>query len=398
VDSGHWKTAALGHEPPPAPQQFRVALMESCQRDVPKSRLLQQAARVLLASVSASRSHVEKRPRAHCASILGGIMKLPRRNFLHLTAGAAALPAMWRIARADTYPSRPVHWIVGFAPGGGNDIVARLMGQWLSERLGQPVVIENRPGAATNIATETVVRAPPDGYTLLFVATSSAINATLYKKLNFNFLRDIAPVAGIIRIPNVMVVNPSVPAKTVPEFIVYAKSNSGKVNMASPGVGTSVHLSGELFKMMTGIEMVHIPYKGAAPAFTDLLGGQVQVMFGTMPSAIEYIRAGRLRALAVTTAARSEELPDVPSVGEFVQGYEVSAWYGMSAPMGTPAEVIDKLNKEINAGLADPKLKVRLADLGGITIAGSPSDFGKLIADETEKWAKVIRTANIKPE
>ncbi len=325
-------------------------------------------------------------------------MKLPRRKFLHLAAGAAALPTMSRIARADTYPSRPVHWIVGFAPGGGNDIVARLMGQWLSERLGQPVVIENRPGAATNIATETVVRAPPDGYTLLFVAPTSAINATLYEKLNFNFLRDIAPVAGIIRIPNVMVVNPSVPAKTVPEFIVYAKSNSGKVNMASPGVGTSVHLSGELFKMMTGIDMVHVPYKGAAPAITDLLGGQVQVMFGTMPSAIEYIRAGKLRALAVTTAARSEELPDIPSVGEFVQGYEVSAWYGMSAPMGTPAEVIDKLNKEINAGIADPELRARLAALGGTVLPGSPADFGKLIADETGKWAKVIRAANIKPE
>ena len=325
-------------------------------------------------------------------------MKLPRRTFLHLAAAATALPAMPRVASALDYPSRPVRWIVGFAPGGGNDIVARLMGQWLSERLGQPVVIENRPGAATSIATETVVRAPPDGYTLLFVAPSSAINATLYEKLNFNFIRDIAPVAGIIRIPNVMVVNPSVRAKTVPEFIAYAKSNPGKVNMASPGVGTSVHLSGELFKMMTGVDMVHVPYKGSAPALTDLLGGQVQVMFGTMPSSIEYIRAGRLRALAVTTATRSQALPGAPTVGEFVPSYEVSTWYGVGAPMGTPAEVIDKINKEINAGLADPKLKERLADLGGITIAGSPGDFGKLIADETEKWAKVIRTANIKPE
>jgi tripartite-type tricarboxylate transporter receptor subunit TctC len=325
-------------------------------------------------------------------------MKLSRRQFLHLASGAAALPAVSRIAWAQSYPSRPVRWIVGFAPGGGNDIVARLMGQWLSERLGQPVVIENRPGAATSIATETVVRAPPDGYTLLFVATSSAINATLYERLNFNFIHDVAPVAGIVRIPNVMVVNPSVPAKTVPEFIGYAKSNSGKVNMASPGVGTSVHLSGELFKLMTGIDMVHVPYKGSGPALTDLLGGEVQVMFGTVPSSIEYIRAGRLRALAVTTATRSEELPDIPSVGESVPGYEVSTWYGMSAPMGTPAEVIDKLNKEINAGLADPKLRARLADLGGTVLPGSPADFGKLIADETEKWAKVVKFANIKPE
>jgi tripartite-type tricarboxylate transporter receptor subunit TctC len=324
-------------------------------------------------------------------------MKLPRRQFLHLASGAAAFPAVSRIARAaQAYPSRPVRWIVGFAPGGGNDIVARLMGQWLSERLGQPVIIENRPGAATNIATETVVRAPPDGYTLLFVSTSSAINATLYEKLNFNFIRDIASVAGIIRIPNVMVVNPSIPARSVPEFIAYTKSNAGKVNMASPGVGTSIHLSGELFKLMTSIDMVHVPYKGSGPALTDLLGGQVQVMFGTLPSLIEYIRAGRLRALAVTTATRSEELPDIPSVSEFVPGYEVSTWYGMSAPMGTPAEVIDKLNNEINAGLADPKLIARLVDLGGTVLPGSPADFGKLIADETEKWGKVIRAANIK--
>ena len=325
-------------------------------------------------------------------------MKLPRRRFLHLAAGAAALPATPRIGWAQAYPTRPVRLIVGFPPGGGNDIVARLIGQWLSERLGQPVIIENRPGAATSIATETVVRATPDGYTLLFVPPTSAINATLYEKLNFNFLRDIAPVAGIIRIPNVMVVNPSFPAKTGPEFIAYAKVNPGKINFASPGIGTTVHLSGELFKMMTGIDMVHVPYKGSAPSLTDLFGGQVQVTFATMPSAIEYIRAGRLRALAVTTATRSEELPDIPSVGEFVPGYEVSGWYGMSAPMGTPAEVIDKLNKEINAGLADPELRARLAALGGTVLPGSPADFGKLIADETGKWAKVIRAANIKPE
>jgi tripartite-type tricarboxylate transporter receptor subunit TctC len=325
-------------------------------------------------------------------------MKLPRRQFLYLSAGAAALPALSWIARAETYPSRPVRWIVGYTSGGGNDIVARLMGQWMSEHLGQPFVIENRPGAATNIATEAVVNAAPDGYTLLLVAPAAAINATLYGKLNFNFIRDIAPIAGIMRVPNVMVVNPSVPAQTVPEFIAYAKANPGKVNMASPGVGTSVHLSGELFKMMTGIDMVHVPYKGSAPSLTDLLSGQVQVTFATMPSSIEYIRTGKLRALAVTTATRSPELPEVPTVGEFVPGYEVSTWYGVSARTGTPAEVIDKINKEINANLANPTMKARLADLGGITMAGSPDDFGKLIADETEKWGKVIRAANIKPE
>jgi tripartite-type tricarboxylate transporter receptor subunit TctC len=325
-------------------------------------------------------------------------MKLPRRKFLHLAAGAAALPTVSRFAWAQTYPSRPVRLIVGFAPGGGNDIVARLMGQWLSEHLGQPFVIENRPGAGTNIATEAVVNAAPDGYTLLFVAPSAAINATLYEKLNFNFIRDIAPIAGIMRIPNVMVVNPSVPAQTVPEFIAYANANPGKVNVASPGIGTSVHLSGELFKMMTGVDMVHVAYKGSAPSLTDLLGGQVQVSFATMPASIEFIRTGRLRALAVTTATRSPALPEVPTVGEFVPGYEVSTWYGICARRGTPAEVVDKLNGEINAGLADPTMKARLADLGGITIAGSPADFGRLIADETEKWGKVIRAANIKPE
>jgi tripartite-type tricarboxylate transporter receptor subunit TctC len=325
-------------------------------------------------------------------------MKLRRRQFLQLAAGAAAFPAVSPIALAQTYPSRPVRLIVGFAPGGGNDIVARLMGQWLSQHLGQPFVIENRPGAGTNVATEAVVNAAPDGYTLLFVAPSAAINATLYEKLNFNFIRDITPIAGIMRIPNVMVVNPSVPAQTVPEFIAYAKANPGKVNVASPGVGTSVHLSGELFKMMTGVDMVHVAYKGSAPSLTDLLGGQVQVSFATMPASIEFIRSGKLRALAVTTATRSPALPEVPTVGEFVPGYEVSTWYGICARRGTPAEVVDKINREIDAGLADPTMKARLADLGGITIAGSPDDFGKLIADETEKWGKVIRAANIKPE
>jgi tripartite-type tricarboxylate transporter receptor subunit TctC len=326
-------------------------------------------------------------------------LKLPnRRHFLLLAAGAAVLPTVSQIAHAQSYPNRPVRLVVGFAPGGGNDITARLMGQWLSERLGQPFVIENRPGAGTNVATEAVVNAAPDGYTILFVAPSAAINATLYEKLNFNFIRDLAPIAGIMRIPNVMVVNPSVPARTVPEFIAYAKANPGKINVASPGVGTSVHLSAELFKMMTGVDMVHVAYKGSAPSLTDLLGGQVQVSFATMPASIEFIRTGKLRALAVTTATRSPALPEVPTVGEFVPGYEVSTWYGLCARMGTPAEVIDKINKEINAGLADPTMKARLADLGGVTIAGSPEDFGRLIADETEKWGKVIRAANIKPE
>ena len=325
-------------------------------------------------------------------------MKLPRRTFLHLAAGAAALPAFSRAAVAQTYPTRPVKLVVGFAPGGGNDIVARLIAQWLSERLGQPFVVENRPGAGTNIATEAVVRAPPDGYTLLFVAPSSAINATLYEKLSFNFIRDIAPVASLIQLPNVMEVNLSVPVKTVPEFIAYAKADRSKINMASPGVGTSVHLSGELFKMMAGVDMLHVPYRGTAPALTDLLGGQVQVMFGTMTGSIEYIRTGTLRALAVTTATRAEVLPDVPTVAEFVPGYEASTWYGIGAPKNTPTETIDKLNKEINAGLADSKMKAQLADLGGTALAGSPAEFGRIIADETEKWAKVVKFARIKPQ
>ena len=323
-------------------------------------------------------------------------MTLSRRRFQGLGLGAVALPILSRFAWAQAYPSRPLRVVVGFAPGSGIDILARLMGQWLTERLGQPFVIENRPGAGTNIATEAVVHATPDGYTILFVAPSAAINATLYEKLNFNFIRDMTPIAGIMRIPDVMVVNPSVPARTVPEFIAYAKANPGKVNVASPGVGTTVHLSAELFKIMTGVHMVHVAYKGSAPSITDLLGGQVQVSFATMPASIEFITSGKLRALAVTTATRSPALPDVPTVGEFVSGYEVSAWYGLCARAGTPADVIDKINKEINAALADPTMKARLADLGGIPIAGSPGDFGKLIADETEKWGKVIRAANIK--
>ena len=324
-------------------------------------------------------------------------MNLQRRRFLHLALAAAAVPAVSRIARAQTYPTRPVRLVVGFAAGGAADIIARLIGQSLSERLSQPCIIENRPGAGTNIATETVVRAPPDGYTLLLVSAANAINATLYDKLNFNFIRDIAPVASINRDPAVMVVNPSFPAKTVPEFIAYAKANPGKVNMASGGNGSRSHLTGEMFKMMTGVNMVHVPYRGASPALTDLLGGQVQVLFDAVPSSIEHIRAGKLRPLAVTTATRSQALPDIPTIGEFVPGYEASAWNGVGVPKGTPAEVIAKLNKEINAALADAKIKARLADLNGTALAGSPTDFGKLIADETEKWGKVIRAANIKP-
>jgi tripartite-type tricarboxylate transporter receptor subunit TctC len=326
-------------------------------------------------------------------------MKLPhRRQFLHLAAGAAVLPALPRIARAQGYPSRPVRIIVGFAAGGTTDILARLIGQWLSERLGQPFVIENRPGAGTSIGTETVVRAPPDGYTLLLVPTASAINATLYGKLNFDFMRDITPVGGLSREPIVMLVNSSVPAKTVPEFVAYARANPGRVIMASGGNGTPAHVSGEMFKMMAGVDMVHVPYRGAAPAMTDLLAGQVEIYFGPLVASIEYIKVGKLRALAVTTATRSVALPDIPTVAEFFPGYEASNWYGVGAPKNTPAEIIDKLNKEINAGLSDPKIKARLADLGAMVIAGSPSDFGRLIADETEKWAKVIKSAGIRPE
>jgi tripartite-type tricarboxylate transporter receptor subunit TctC len=322
-------------------------------------------------------------------------MKLPRREFLHLAAGAAALPAVSRIAKAQAYPTRPVRIIVPFAPAGSTDIVARLLGQWLSERLGQSFVIENRPGASGNIGTEAAVRAPADGHTLLMVNDTNLINSTLYEKLNFNFIRDIAPVASIIRFPNVMVVNPSVPAKTVPEFITYAKANPGKISFASSGAGTGLHIAGELFKMMTGVNMVHVPYRGSGPALTDLLGGQVQVIFVDLPSSIEYVRSGKLRALAVTTATRSPALPDIPTVADFVPGYEMTNWQGVGAPTTTPAEIIDKLNKEINAGLVDPRIKARLAELGSSAFINSPS-FGKHVADETEKWAKVIRTANIK--
>jgi tripartite-type tricarboxylate transporter receptor subunit TctC len=326
-------------------------------------------------------------------------MKFERRQFLRLAAGAVALPAFSRVAAAQAaYPNRPVRIIVGSAAGGGPDIVTRLMGQWLSERLGQPFIVENRPGAGGNIATEAVVRSPSDGYTLLNVATFNAISATLYDKLNFNFVRDIAPIAGIIRTPLVMEVNSSFPVKTVPEFIAYARANPGKINMASGGTGTLQHVSGELFKMMAGVDIVHVPYRGAGSALPDLLSGQVQVMFDGIPASIEYIRAGHLRALAVTSATRLQVLPDIPTVGEFVLGYETSAFLGVAAPKNTPADIMDKLNKEINTALADPRIGARFADEGGTVLALSPADFGRLIADETEKWAKVIRAVNIKAE
>jgi tripartite-type tricarboxylate transporter receptor subunit TctC len=325
-------------------------------------------------------------------------MRLSRRKFLHLAAGAATLATVSRIATAQTYPSRPVRLISGFPAGGPSDILARLMGQWLSERLGQPFVVENRPGAASNIATEAVVRGAADGYTLLIVTSANTINATLYDKLNYNFIRDTVPIAGFIRVPQVLEVHPSVPVKTVPEFITYAKAHPGKLNMASAGNGTVQHVAGELFKVMTGVDLLHVPYRGQAPALVDMLGGQDQVMFDTMPASIEYLKAGKLRPLAVTTATRSDALPDVPILADFVPGYESSALYGISAPRNTPAEIIDKLNKEINAGLADSKIKARLADLGGTVLAGSPADFGRLVAEETEKWSKVVKFSGAKAE
>jgi tripartite-type tricarboxylate transporter receptor subunit TctC len=325
-------------------------------------------------------------------------MKILRRRFLELAVCVTALPAAARIASAQAYPTRPVRIVVGYAAGGGTDLVARLMGQWLSERLGQQFVIENRTGAATNIGTEAVVRAPADGYTLLLAHTANAINATLYEKLNFNFIRDITPVAGIIRVPGVMVVSPSLPAKTVLEFIAYAKANPGEINMASGGAGGPDHMSGELLKTMTGVNMIHVPYRGLSPALSDLLAGQVQVIFSSLPAAIEYIRAAKLRALAVTTATRFEGAPDIPTVGDVVPGYEASQWYGVGVPKNTPVEIVDELNKEINAGLANPKLRAQLADLGGTALPGSAADFGKLIVEETEKWAKVVKFSGAKPD
>jgi tripartite-type tricarboxylate transporter receptor subunit TctC len=326
-------------------------------------------------------------------------MKLPRRQFLYLAAGAAALPAVSQSARAQAYPSRPVRIIVGFPPGGPSDLLARLIGQWLSDRLGQPFIIENRPGASGNIATEAVIRAPADGHTLLLVVPGNAVTDALYdNKLSFSLIRDTAPVSGISNGPLVMEVNPAVPVQTVPEFIAYTKARPGQINFASPGIGATIHLCGELFNIMTGVKMVHVPYRGNAPALTDLIAGQVQLMFADTPSSIGHIRAGKLRALAVTTAVRSEILPELPTVSDFLPGFEASNWFGVAAPKSTPPEIIDKLNKEINLALAEPKTKARLADLGAAPLTGSPADFGRFIAAEAEKWGKVIRTAGIKAE
>ena len=325
-------------------------------------------------------------------------MALSRRRVLELATGAIAFAAIWRSARAQTYPTRAVRIIVGFPAGGPSDITARLIAQWLSEHLGQEFVVENRPGAASNIATEAALRAPPDGHTLLLVTSTNAVNATFYENLNFNFMSDIAPVAGIIRVPFVMEINPSIPAKTVPEFIAYAKANPGKINMASGGIGTSVHIAGELFKMMAGVNLVHVPYRGSAPALTDMISGQVHVMFDILTSSIQHIRSNALRALAVTSERRSEALPDLPTVGDFLPGYEATAWYGIAAPKNTPSELVDTLNKEINAGLADPRIKARFADLASTVIPGSPADFGKLVEDEIEKWGKVVRFSGAKLE
>jgi tripartite-type tricarboxylate transporter receptor subunit TctC len=325
-------------------------------------------------------------------------MKLPRRQFLHLAAGVATLPAISRIARAQTYPTRPVRIVVGFPAGGTSDIVGRLLGQWLSERLGQQFIVENRPGASANLATEAVAKAAADGYTLLLIGGVNTINATLFDKLNFDFLRDITPVASVFETPLVVEVNPSVPVHTIPEFIAYAKANPGKLNLATPGIGTPPHVAGELFKMTAGVNVVHVPYRGTGPMLTDLIGGQVQVAFDPLPASIEHIRAGKLRALAVTTASRSEALPGIPSASEFVPGYVASNWYGFAAPKNTPFEIVGRLNAEINAALADPKMKARLAELGGTTFASSPTDFAKFVADDTAKWEKVIQAANMKPQ
>ena len=346
-----------------------------------------------------SYGHASPQAFLRCSGILGeGIMKIPRRTFLHLAAGAGTLPAISRFASAQSYPARPVRIIVGFPAGGTTDIGARLIAQWLSERLGQQFIVENRPGAGTHAATEAVVKAAPDGYTLLMATSSNAINATLYERMNYNFLRDTVPVAGVIRSPLVLEVHPSVPVKTVSELIAYAKANLGKLNMASFGAGTVSHLSGELFKMTTGIEMLHVPYRGSAPMLIDLISGQVHVAFDNLPASIGHIKAGKLRALAVGTAMRSEALPDLPTIGETLPGFEASAWIGITAPRNTPVEIIDRLNSEINVALADTNIKARFAELSGMIVGGPPADFGKLIADETEKWAKVIRAANIKPE
>jgi tripartite-type tricarboxylate transporter receptor subunit TctC len=325
-------------------------------------------------------------------------MKLPRRKFLHLTVGAAALPPVSRIAWAQTYPTRPVRIVAAFAAGGGVDITARLIGQWLSDRLGQAFVVENRPGAGGNIGTEAVVNAPSDGHTLLLATVPNAVNATLYEKLNFNFIRDTAPVSGIIRVPMVILLHPSVPAKTVPELIAYAKANPGKVNMASAGTGSGPHMAGALFNFIAGVNMVHVPYRGQGPALSDLLGGQVQVYFATTPGTSDFVRTGRLRALAVTSPTRAEVFSELPRVGDFVPGYEASQWYGMAAPKNTPVHIIDKLNREINAALTDPMMRAKFAEIGGEPLGGSPSEFGQLIAEETDKWGKVVKFTGLKPE
>ena len=325
-------------------------------------------------------------------------MTIPRRRFLHLAAGTAALPITSQVAWAQAYPARPVRWIIGFAPGGTTDVISRLIVQYLTEHLGQPFIVESRPGAATNLATEMVTRSPADGYTLLFIGSPNAINTSLYTRLNFNFSRDIAPVAAIVSVPTVMVVHPSVPVTTVPEFIAYAKANPGKINMASSGIGSTPHLAGELFKMMAGVDIQHVPYRGAAPAMTDLLAGQVQVYFVTTPSSMQYIKSGQLRAIAVTTAKRVPELPGLPAISEFVPGYDASAWYGLGAPKDTPKDIINKLNREINAAVADARIKKRFDDLSCTIIAGSPADLAKLIADDTERWAKVVRFAGLKAD
>ena len=325
-------------------------------------------------------------------------MTLPRRKFLHLAAAAAAVPALPYIARAETYPSRAIHLIIGYLPGGSADMTARLFGQWLSDRLGQQVVVESRAGASTNLATEAVIRAAPDGYTLFLASPANATNASLYDKLNFEFLRDVEPVAGLIRFADVVVVNPSLPVKTIPDLIAYAKANPGALNFASSGVGSTLHVAGELFKMMTGVNIVHVPYRGGAPAMLDLIAGRAQIMFDNVPTSLPYIRDGKIRPLAVASAARVDVLPDLPLVADYVPGYEASAWYGIVGPKGTPAEVVDKLNREINAILGEPDKKKRLAELGASLLPGSPADFGKLLADETEKWGRVIRFAGIKAE
>jgi tripartite-type tricarboxylate transporter receptor subunit TctC len=324
-------------------------------------------------------------------------MTIVRRELLRLAAIAATVPIASQITRAQAYPTRPVRLIVGFAPSGGNDIIARLIAQWLSERLGQSFVVDNRPGGGSNIATEAVVNATPDGYTLLLVSAANAINASLYAKLNFNFIRDIGAVSGVIRVPSVILLHPSVQVKSVPEFVAYAKKNAGKLNMASGGTGTTTHLAGELLKMMAGIDMVHVPYRGTGPAIADLLGGQIQLMFGSAPSSVQYIRNGQLRALAVTSDKRLEALPDIPTVGETIPGYEATQWYGIGVPKATPAPVVEVLNREINAALADPKMKAKLSDLGGTILSGSAAEFARLIVDETAKWNKVVKFANVKP-